>query len=69
MKLPLSEVLKWGTGSSKNLPINQVISIMLELKRTNNWNMALLPIPKRKLREKRTEQQTKKEIMILKYLK
>lgn len=67
MKLPLSETLEWGTGSSKNLPINQVLSVMLELKRTKDWNTALNVIPKRKLKQNRDEEQRKRETMLLNY--
>lgn len=61
MKLPLSEILEWGTSSSKNLPINQVLSILLELKRTKDWDKALRIIPKRKLKETKMKQQRKRE--------
>ncbi|XP_071875232.1 tRNA methyltransferase roswell [Bombus fervidus] len=53
MKLPLSEKLDWGTGSSKNLPLNQVISIMLDLKYFRNWDVAFQNVPKRKLQASR----------------
>ncbi|XP_033363411.1 mitochondrial ribonuclease P protein 1 homolog [Bombus vosnesenskii] len=53
MKLPLSERLEWGSGSSKNLPLNQVLSIMLDLKHTKDWNVAMENVPKRKLQRAR----------------
>ncbi|KAK9300820.1 hypothetical protein QLX08_006666 [Tetragonisca angustula] len=62
MKLPLGEVLNWGTGSSKNLPLNQVLSIMLDLKHTKNWDIAFKNIPKRKLQDSR-EQVMKRKLM------
>ncbi|CAL7951626.1 unnamed protein product [Xylocopa violacea] len=55
MKFPLSEKLKWGTGSSKNLPLNQVLSILLDLRDTNDWKIAMDHVPKRKLREARED--------------
>lgn len=68
MRLPLSEMLNWGTGSSKNLPLNQVLHIMLELKRTKNWTEALNVIPKRKLKEiKEKEQKRKQDIIMYKF--
>lgn len=60
MKLPLSEKIDWGTGSSKNLPINQVLSIMLDLKYTKNWDIAMKNIPKRKLQQARIDLQEKR---------
>ncbi|XP_043597001.1 mitochondrial ribonuclease P protein 1 homolog [Bombus pyrosoma] len=71
MKLPLSERLKWGSGSSKNLPINQVLSIMLDLKHTKNWDVAMKNIPKRKLQQARIQLQGRrllKNAKILEYL-
>ena len=62
MKFPLSEALNWGTGSSKNLPLNQVLSIMLDLKYTKDWNKAFENIPKRKLQDSR-EQTMKMKLM------
>lgn len=53
MKLPLSEKLEWGSGSSKNLPLNHVLSIMLDLKHTKNWDIAMKNVPKRKLQQTR----------------
>lgn len=56
-RLPLSEYLPWGSGSAKNLPLNQVLGILLELRRTNSWKAALeMHIPKRKLQPKRLAQ-------------
>ncbi|KOC67636.1 Mitochondrial ribonuclease P protein 1 like protein [Habropoda laboriosa] len=60
MKLPLSEKLEWGMGSTKNLPLNQVLSILLDLRHTNDWTKALEHIPKRKLREAREDQLVRK---------
>lgn len=59
MKLPLSEKTEWGTGSSKNLPINQVHNIMLDLKYTKNWDIAMQNVPKRKLQQSRIDSQMK----------
>lgn len=60
MKLPLSERLEWGSGSSKSLPFNQVLSIMLDLKHTKDWNVAMKNIPKRKLQKERVHLQEKR---------
>lgn len=65
MRLPLSEMLNWGIGSSKNLPLNQVLHIMLELKRTKNWTEALNVIPKRKLKEIKEKEQKRKQDTIM----
>ncbi|XP_078049944.1 tRNA methyltransferase roswell [Augochlora pura] len=52
-RLPLAEKLEWGTGSTKNLPLNQVLGILLDLHHTNNWDAALKHIPNRKLKPAR----------------
>ncbi|KAK1120814.1 hypothetical protein K0M31_011020 [Melipona bicolor] len=62
MKFPLNERLDWGIGSSKNLPLNHVVSIMLDLKHTKNWDIAFKNIPKRKLQQSR-EVVMKKKLM------
>ena len=49
-KFPLAEYLEWGSGSAKNLPLNQVISILLDLRHTNNWHKAFAHVPRRKLK-------------------
>lgn len=64
MKLPLSERLEWGSGSSKNLPLNQVLSIMLDLKYTKNWDVAMQNIPKRKLQRARDKKMLKNVRML-----
>ncbi|CAK9831465.1 Mitochondrial ribonuclease P protein 1 homolog [Anthophora retusa] len=60
MKFPLSETLEWGTGSAKNLPLNQVLSILLDLKATNDWKKALKHVPVRKLKDRRENMLIKK---------
>lgn len=47
-KLPLDRYLDWGKGG-KSLTINQMIEILLEMKKTDNWNQALRFVPRRKL--------------------
>ncbi|XP_048396744.1 tRNA methyltransferase 10 homolog C isoform X1 [Stegostoma tigrinum] len=46
-RLPLDEYLKWDVGA-KNLTLNQMISILLTVKDTGNWQEALKFVPKRK---------------------
>ncbi|XP_022918293.1 mitochondrial ribonuclease P protein 1 homolog [Onthophagus taurus] len=48
-KFPLDKYLSWGAGSGKSLTLNQVLSILLDVKRTNDWKYALRHVPKRKL--------------------
>jgi mitochondrial ribonuclease P protein 1 len=48
-KLPLDQYLNWGAGSGKSLTLNQMISIMLEMKNSGDWNKALSIVPKRKI--------------------
>lgn len=47
-KLPLDSLIDWGLGN-KSLTINQVVSIMLELRATGDWEKALRFVPRRKL--------------------
>lgn len=48
-KLPLDRYLQWGGGSGKSLTLNQMTNILLELKRSGDWNEALKVVPRRKL--------------------
>ena len=41
-------MFRWGQGS-KSLPLNQVVEILLDQKRSGNWNDSFSAIPKRKL--------------------
>ncbi|XP_076316641.1 tRNA methyltransferase roswell [Tachypleus tridentatus] len=47
-KLPLDLYLLWGLGN-KSLALNQVMQILLEVKRSGNWSKALKFVPRRKL--------------------
>ncbi|XP_076642309.1 tRNA methyltransferase roswell [Halictus rubicundus] len=59
-RLPLAEHVPWGSGSAKNLPLNQVLGILLDLRRTNSWKKALeLHIPRRKLQPARIAQMSR----------
>lgn len=49
VKLPLDRYLQWGAGSGKSLTLNQCISILLDVKRTNDWKYALRHVPCRKI--------------------
>lgn len=46
--LPFDEYLMWGR-SNKSLPLNHILDILLEVKRTNDWNKAFRFVPQRKL--------------------
>lgn len=48
-KLPLDRYLEWAPGSKKNLNINHMIPILLDLRITGDWEYALRHIPRRKL--------------------
>lgn len=52
-KLPVENYLDWGSGSTKNFTVNQVLSIMLDLRHTRCWKQAFQHVPVRKLRESR----------------
>jgi len=47
-KLPLDRYLHWAS-SSKSLTLDQMIKIMLDIKFTGDWNVALKHIPRRKV--------------------
>lgn len=40
--------LNWGLGG-KSLALNQIVSILLDIKSTGNWQHALRHVPRRKL--------------------
>ncbi|XP_033253824.1 mitochondrial ribonuclease P protein 1 homolog [Drosophila miranda] len=48
-RLTLDRYLQWGSGSGKSLTLNQMINIMLDLKKTGNWDSALKHVPRRKV--------------------
>ncbi|KAL4712695.1 hypothetical protein ACJJTC_007992 [Scirpophaga incertulas] len=48
-KLPLDRYIEWGPGAKKNLNINHMVLILLDLKLTGDWDVALKHIPRRKL--------------------
>lgn len=48
-RLPLDHYLQWGSGSGKTLTLNQVLSILLDLKKSNDWSTALRHVPRRKI--------------------
>ncbi|XP_052738635.1 mitochondrial ribonuclease P protein 1 homolog isoform X2 [Bicyclus anynana] len=50
-KLPLDRYIEWAPGSKKNLNINHMIPILLDLRLTGDWEFALRHIPRRKLME------------------
>ncbi|KAF7411277.1 hypothetical protein HZH66_000173 [Vespula vulgaris] len=48
-KLPLDKYLQWNSGSNKNLTLNQILGILVDLKYTKDWMDALNNnIPRRK---------------------
>ncbi|KAI5645091.1 tRNA (Guanine-1)-methyltransferase domain-containing protein [Phthorimaea operculella] len=59
-KLPLDRYLEWGPGAKKNLNINHMIPILLDLKDTNDWEFSLRHIPRRKLMETKIKAMQKK---------
>ncbi|EZA52426.1 hypothetical protein DMN91_012076 [Ooceraea biroi] len=53
LKLPVDKYLEWGSGSGKSFTINQMMKIMLDLRHTGDWNLALQNVPSRKLKAAR----------------
>uniref|UniRef100_A0A1A9WYV7 RNA (guanine-9-)-methyltransferase domain-containing protein 1 n=1 Tax=Glossina brevipalpis TaxID=37001 RepID=A0A1A9WYV7_9MUSC len=54
-RLPFDRYLQWGAGSGKSLALNQMVSILLDLRKTGDWNIALQHVPKRKMEESKEE--------------
>ncbi|XP_020293975.1 mitochondrial ribonuclease P protein 1 homolog [Pseudomyrmex gracilis] len=53
-KLPLEKYLEWGTGSTKSFTLNQMMSILLDVRHTKDWKKALSShVPSRKLKATR----------------
>lgn len=48
-KLPLDRYLSWGAGAGKSLTLNQMILILLDIKKTGDWKYSLRHVPQRKL--------------------
>ena len=48
-RLPLDRYLQWGAGSGKSLTLNQMVNILLEMKKHGDWERALKYVPRRKL--------------------
>ncbi|XP_066146452.1 mitochondrial ribonuclease P protein 1 homolog [Euwallacea fornicatus] len=59
MKFPLDRYLQWGSGSGKSLTINQCVAILLDLKKTGDWNYALKHVPRRKLIDPSSDNKSK----------
>lgn len=56
-RLPLDHYLQWGSGSGKSLTINQMLNILLEVKKSGDWNKALSFVPRRKLVDFRKQEE------------
>ncbi|XP_030380963.1 uncharacterized protein LOC115628828 [Scaptodrosophila lebanonensis] len=56
-RLPLDRYLQWGACSGKSLTLNQMINIMLDLKNTGDWDVALKHVPRRKVVDMSREQE------------
>uniref|UniRef100_A0A1B0AFT8 SAM-dependent MTase TRM10-type domain-containing protein n=1 Tax=Glossina pallidipes TaxID=7398 RepID=A0A1B0AFT8_GLOPL len=48
-RLPLDRYLQWGAGSGKSLTLNQMVNILLDLKKTGDWATSLKHVPRRKV--------------------
>lgn len=59
-KFPIERYLDWGASSSKTLTLDQSIRIMLDLRHTRDWKVALKNVPVRKLRSSRENMLRKK---------
>lgn len=62
-RLPLDRYLQWGAGSGKSLTLNQMVNILLDLKKTGDWTTALRHVPRRKIYDEQNEyNRSKKDI-------
>lgn len=52
-RLPLDRYLSWGAGSGKSLTLNQMVNIMLEMKKHGDWERALRFVPRRKVMDEK----------------
>lgn len=48
LRFPLDRYLQWGCSAGKNLTINAVLNILLDMKCTGDWTKALKHVPQRK---------------------
>lgn len=48
-RLPLDKYLQWGAGSGKSLTLNQMTNILLDIKKSDDWEYSLRHVPKRKI--------------------
>lgn len=48
-RLPLDKYIDWSSGSGKSLTINQMVNILLDLKKHGEWQRALRFVPRRKM--------------------
>lgn len=48
-RLPINRHLQWVGGHGVRTPLNQLTSILLDVKSTGDWSVAMQNIPKRKL--------------------
>ncbi|TDG51823.1 hypothetical protein AWZ03_001883 [Drosophila navojoa] len=62
-RLPLDRYLQWGSGSGKSLTLNQMINIMLDLKKTGDWDTALQHVPRRKVIDLGAEQYERRQTL------
>ncbi len=58
-RLPLDKYLGWGSGASKSLTLDQMVNIMLDLKKTRDWRVALKHVPRRKVVADKSNQRFK----------
>lgn len=67
-RLPLDTHLSWRPGSGKSLTLNQVCSILLDIKLTGDWAYALRHVPRRKVYKAEEGEDFKVESAIDDYL-
>lgn len=67
-RLPLDSYLSWKPGSGKSLTLNQVCSILLDVKLSGDWNYSLRHVPRRKVHNPQDDVQFKIENALDVYL-
>lgn len=59
---PFGRYLHWNTGS-KSIPLNLIVSILLDFKTTQDWNIALKHVPKRKLTQTKDQKLARQNVL------
>lgn len=62
-RLPLDRYLSWGAGSGKSLTLNQMVNIMLTMKKHGDWERSLKYVPRRKIIDEGLHHRSSRDLM------